>query len=102
MLNKDRPAFLLNYSSMYISGRQVTHRVNDVIQRACHDIKGKNHGSHIRKSVVSSHQEDPTTAITKDEFASQMMHNVAIADKYYHIHSKSTEKILFLLAEMSY
>ena len=57
------------------------------------NIKGKVHGSRISKSVVSSHREDPTHAISKEELASQMTHNVKTADKYYYIHSEVKDKL---------
>jgi hypothetical protein len=72
---------------------QVTHRVNEVIKQVCPNIKGKVHGSHIRKLVVSSHREDPTHAISKEELASQTTRNVKTPNKYYYSHGEVKDKL---------
>jgi hypothetical protein len=93
LLEKERHVFFLNFSGQYMTKRQVTHRVNEVIKQACPNIKGKVHGSHIRKLVVSSHREDPTHAISKEELASQITHNVKTANKYYYSHGEVNDKL---------
>ncbi len=84
-ITAERHAFFVTYTGVYMTGRQMSNRINEAVRRSFPDIMGTISSSHLRKSVVSSHRSNPGAAVSSEDLAAQMTHAVNTANKHYYL-----------------